>query len=333
MSGCERGCMEVVCRIMGVHGNAYEWLDNHDLAFWRDCEGIDVEVLRLLVSKGLDMNAVNRYNRKTALHIACKMNKVELVKSLIAVRINMNILDDSGHIPLHIACDYGYTEIVQLLIENGANMNILDEFYGSIPLSIACEGSHTEVVQLLVDGGAKINIRDKQGESPIFKACKKGHTEITQLLVDGGARVNVMDKNKSTLLIICFKYQKLHLLPILRQAYIQQHLLIPPQLISFPNTNSFSRKKINSSRLLGHTLHHSLSRRQIRGYMDKRGLVLNGMRELVARFPDNLSLEEDEGRTCGYRVEVERRNLNDECCEALLFWESEGGYALRDSYF
>ena len=56
--------------------------------------------------------------------------------------------------------------------------------------------------------------------------------------------------------------------------------------------------------------------------------MLNGMRELVARFPDDLSLEEDEERECGYRAKIGIWNLNNECSEALLFWESEGGYAV-----
>ena len=62
--------------------------------------------------------------------------------------------------------------------------------------------------------------------------------------------------------------------------------------------------------------------------MDKRGLVLNGLRELVVRFPRALSLVEDEGRACGYKVGVGGMNVTHESCEALLFWESEGGYTL-----
>ena len=62
--------------------------------------------------------------------------------------------------------------------------------------------------------------------------------------------------------------------------------------------------------------------------MDKRGLVRNGMRELVGRFPRILRLEEDEGRVCGYRVRVLKYYINQECSEALLLWESEGGYTL-----
>ena len=228
MSGCERGCMEVVRRIMGVYGDAYEWLNEHDLAFWKDCEGFDVEVLMLLVGEGLDVNGVDRHS-KTLIHIACDMEKSELAKSLILC-------------------------------------------------------------------GADVNIGDNEdGFTPLFKACERGHTEIVQLLIDLGADINSVKYDEDLLLII-YENINLHLLPILRQAYIQQHILIPPQLTSFPNTNSFSSVKIESSRFLFHYVHHRMSSCQIRGYMDKRGLVLNGMRELVARFPYILGLEEDEGR-------------------------------------
>ena len=60
--------------------------------------------------------------------------------------------------------------------------------------------------------------------------------------------------------------------------------------------------------------------------MDKRGLVRNGMRELVKMFPDCLSLEKDERRTCGYYILLSTWNIDNNCSEDLLFWESEGGY-------
>ena len=52
------------------------------------------------------------------------------------------------------------------------------------------------------------------------------------------------------------------------------------------------------------------------------------MRELVSRYGGALSLEEDGGRWCGLKVKVNTRNLSHDCCMALLWWESEGGYEL-----
>ena len=260
MSGCERGCMEVVRRIMEVYVDAYEWLNEHDLAFWKHCEGVDVGVLRLLVREGLDVNVVGLY----------------------------------GITIFHIACGKGYTEIVQFLVECGADVNSYDEWR----------------------------------RTPLHEACWKGHTEIVQLLIDHGANLNIGDVYGQTSLLIVFKNNKLNLIPILRQAYIQQNILTLPQLTSFPNTNSFSSVKIESKRFLGHVLYHSLSRRQMRGYMDKRGLVRNGMRELAVRFPRDLNLIRDEGRACGYRMEVRRWNINNTFYETLLLWESEGAYEL-----
>ena len=134
------------------------------------------------------------------------------------------------------------------------------------------------------------------------------------------------------LFLLSFRNNHLHLLPSLRQSYIQQQLLLPPQLISFPNHNIFSSMRVESARYLCYYLWHPMSSLRIKGYMDKRGLLRNGMRELAVKFPDGLRLEEYEGRECGYRLRMNSYGIvgwgiTPELCEALLFWESEGeGY-------
>ena len=72
--------------------------------------------------------------------------------------------------------------------------------------------------------------------------------------------------------------------------------------------------------------------------MDKRGLVLNGMRELVRRFPLALRLVEDEEKEYGYRMRVGRGSIvsdypPDECLEVILFWDNEEAYELTESFF
>ena len=58
---------------------------------------------------------------------------------------------------------------------------------------------------------------------------------------------------------------------------------------------------------------------EIEGYMDVCGVVRNGMRELVSRYGDALSLEEDGGRWCGLKVRVSQWwQLSHECCIELV---------------
>ena len=71
-----------------------------------------------------------------------------------------------------------------------------------------------------------------------------------------------------------------------------------------------------------------MSSLEIEGYMDVCGVVRNGMRELVSRYGGILSLVEDGGRWCGLKVRAKTWKLSHECCMALLWWESEGGYEL-----
>ena len=228
---------------------------------------------------------------------------------------------------LWFAAEHNLPFLIEILAKLGADVNGAGQ-YPLTPCCIAAHNGHKDVVKLLLELGATLGDETGLGETACHIAARKGQTEILMLLLDHEADINYTDDLNFTPLSNSLILYHAHLLPIFRQAYIQQHLLTPPQLTSFPNTNSFSSIKIDSSRFLFHYVHHRMSSCQIRGYMDKRGLVLNGMRELVVRFPDILSLEEDEGRVCGYKVLVRCWKLNNECSEALLFWESEGGYVL-----
>ena len=220
-------------------------------------------------------------------------------------------------------------EVSRLLDEEGVDVSVVDDRRRT-PLHLACEKGHTGIAQLLIDHGADVSVVDNYGNTPLHDACYNGHRDIVQLLIDHGADVSVVDNNGITPLSITFKNDQLHLLPLFRQVYIQQQLLLPPQLISFPNHNIFSPMRLKSARYLCYYLRHPMSSLRIKGYMDNRGLLRNGMRELVVKFLYGLSLEEDEGRECGYRLRINLQRITQECHEALLFWKSEGeGYYIR----
>lgn len=61
---------------------------------------------------------------KGALSNAVKRGDIELVKSLLTKKVNINEADMSGSTPLHHAVWYGRFDIIKLLLEAGADVNV-----------------------------------------------------------------------------------------------------------------------------------------------------------------------------------------------------------------
>ena len=242
--------------ILNYYDYAYEWLNEHDLAFWKHCNDCPGDILHLLVEKGLNVNNFDRFHY-TPLHIACYMNKSELATSLIEV------------------------------------------------------------------AGATVDILNRYSCTPIFKACIKGYFDIVQLLVEHRANIDIYDDKEITPLMYALKHKHRHLLPIFRHTYSNQYLITPPTLTSYPNHNIFSQSHITHADYLLYVLCHRMSSLEIEGYMDNIGFYINGMRDLVSRFPNELRLLNDKKREYGLKVRVISWELSHECSMALLWWESE----------
>ena len=224
-----------------------------------------------------------------------------------------------------IACEKGHEEVVRVLVEEGgADVNKADK-NGKTPCYIAAQKGHVDVIRLLVDLVADIDKPNKYGWTPCHIAALNGHVDVIRMLVECGADLTKPDKYIHTPLIIAFQRKHTHLLPIFRHTY--SHLTTPPTLTSYPNHNIFSHSRITHADYLLYVFCHRMSSVDIEGYMDVCGVVRNGMRELVEKYPDVLRLERLKKRTCGFRINIRhRKKITTECCMDLLFWESEGGY-------
>ena len=108
-------------------------------------------------------------------------NDIETVKAHIVDGTNIDTVDDwTGKTALHYAAEYGHLEIAKLLLANGANVNRRDDDK-TTPLYFAAVGGFVEVARLLLDYGADINARDKAKESPMDGAVFFGHMNVADL--------------------------------------------------------------------------------------------------------------------------------------------------------
>ncbi|OAP54807.1 hypothetical protein AYL99_11255 [Fonsecaea erecta] len=148
-----------------------------------------VEIVKLLLDSGADVNAPGkRYG--TALQMASAKGHVEIVKLLLDSGADVNAPGGYYATALQMASAKGHVEIVKLLLDSGADVNAPGGYYGTA-LQVASGEGHVEIVKLLLDSGADVNAPGKRySDTTLQAASAKGHVEIVKLLLDSGADVN-----------------------------------------------------------------------------------------------------------------------------------------------
>lgn len=81
--------------------------------------------ISLLALRGANLNAQTSSGR-TALHIALKSEKLEMVDALVEAGADVNIVDNFGRTPLHEAARRGFREQAKRLIKRGASLTCRD---------------------------------------------------------------------------------------------------------------------------------------------------------------------------------------------------------------
>lgn len=126
------------------------------------------------------INIDNRYG-ETALMIACRKNKPEIVKILIDNDAALNTKNNNRETALSIACNYNNTEIASLLIEKGALLSIKNNKQET-PLIICTRNNNVDLVKLLLEKGASTSIKNSRKETALDIAKKNKFTNLIQLL-------------------------------------------------------------------------------------------------------------------------------------------------------
>ncbi|KAF5918037.1 hypothetical protein HPG69_019843 [Diceros bicornis minor] len=147
-------------------------------------ENGQVDVLRLLLRHGANVNGSHSMCGWNSLHQATFQENAEIIKLLLKKGANKECQDDFGITPLFVAAQYGKLESLSILISSGANVNCqaLDK---ATPLFIAAQEGHTECVELLLSSGADPNLycNEENWHLPIHAAAQMGHTKILDLLI------------------------------------------------------------------------------------------------------------------------------------------------------
>ena len=210
--------------------------DDGDTALHCINSNTSIEVVKILVNAGVDVNFRNR-NRDTPickavwsnipetllylakkakidivggirggpLHIACYRSDLRLVKILVEAGADVNLTDPVGGTPLQIACrslesseQKQDTVIYYLINEAKVDIDIVGGLHGCA-INAACGWPSFEVVRLMLEKGTSIDVKDDTGRMAIHFAAARS-VENFQAILGSGADVEVPDKMGRTAL-------------------------------------------------------------------------------------------------------------------------------------
>jgi len=162
--------------------------------------GITKEGLNILVSNNSELVTSVDQNRRTALHWASKSGDVELTNLLVSQGVNVDALDINGHTPLHLAAiqDRFLPATIQLLAGK-PNVNIADQ-NGNTALHLAATSGNTEMIKLLIDQTENIDAKNNKGETALHLASYFRYSDIVGILLENNANVNSIDDQAFTAL-------------------------------------------------------------------------------------------------------------------------------------
>jgi ankyrin repeat protein len=147
-----------------------QWLDeNGATAFLRASQSGDLELMKLLLSRGADPK-INTVLNVSALHVAAGIGWVEgitfewspkatldAVKMLLDLGLDPNLQADTGRVALHGAAHKGRADVIQVLADAGAKLDVRD--YGNTDNRGGALAAHTWLPVDYADGLVRVGVQ------------------------------------------------------------------------------------------------------------------------------------------------------------------------------
>jgi ankyrin repeat protein len=125
----------------------------------------------------------------TPLMYAAHAGNLEVIKLLLANGADVNARNSVNGSALMLAAQMGDTRAVKLLLEKGASAIVRNDFgYTALMYAASSESNDPELIRALLAKGAEINGKAKDSETALKLAGRKGRTDIVRLLEKAGAK-------------------------------------------------------------------------------------------------------------------------------------------------
>jgi TonB family protein len=117
-----------------------------------------------------------------SLHDLARTGEIEAVRSLVAEGgPDLDAPDETGATALMLAVRGGRDEVVDVLVEAGADLDRQDPL-GQTALHLAAIHGRTASARLLLRAGAEFELRDAEERTPLYRAVENRRADIIEML-------------------------------------------------------------------------------------------------------------------------------------------------------
>ena len=248
------------------------------------------EVTLLLIDKGADVNAKNKWGM-TPLIYAARSVHITVYKKLLEKGANHLCLDYAGCNALYYLIEgHGFStyygvkpnakELIEVLPHDKASLAVVDSETGNSILHHAAANGYLKLVKKLLKNDVDINKQNNEGETPIIIACKRKQYLVFEFLLKHNADITIKDNNNDTVITIAQQYANQSGDNTLEDILIKYNIELPLKLGEL-DVNQVDKK--------GNTALHLATKDCTFGTLEK-------MQELIERGAD-INLQNKQGKT------------------------------------
>jgi len=152
----------------------------------------DVDAVRELLRKGVDMNSVN-YDGRSAFAMACFHGSFKVVELLLEEGVNKDTLSRWNISPFEEAVNNRQGPVAELLTQWKANVGYFDDRGSDLLCEAALRGD-TDEVQRLIESKVDVDEGDYDSRTPMYLACQNGYVSVVEVLLRCKGDVNKKDR-------------------------------------------------------------------------------------------------------------------------------------------